>query len=311
MKFERICKCEKNAWYKCNNLKCIKRLIYVINDINNNVIPLFNWNAKKGNLNIVKYFVGNEILTAKKIRDLAKGRMECLYLACKYGQIEVVKYLINNFNLKMGDIRSPNGNNLALYNASTNGHLDIVKYLVDNTRLTIEDVCSKGNSILKSTSIANHFDIVKYFIEEFDLTINDICSNDNIIIKYACSHGNLNMVKYLLSKRKDGHIDLNEMRGDEGCFLPFNWAAGSNHLNVIKYLDKKFDITLKDIYYKGHSYAIQMAVMFERKELLEYLHDIVIRLGRCPGMNSGKICRKIPEKGERYCKFHYKNAIPF
>lgn len=98
-----------------------------------------------GYLDIVTYLIENGA-------SLIKQRQSCLGLAVSHGRFETVKYLIEK------DVNS--NNNSMLLSATQSGNLEIVKYLVGKGA-----VDNEFNEALISAIRNNYFDIARYLIE--------------------------------------------------------------------------------------------------------------------------------------------------
>lgn len=118
-----------------------------------------------------------------------------LHLACSFGHLDIIKYLVENFNLTLDDIRC--NNNYILHASSC--HLNVIKYLIGQG-IELDDIRSDNNRMLCIASHNNHLDIVDYLINQ-GLNVNDImCA-----LRYCCKVNNINSVKYFLANYDISH----------------------------------------------------------------------------------------------------------
>ncbi len=101
--------------------------------------------SKYGQLNVVKYIIGVGV-------DVHVDDDEPLIVASKNGYLDIVKYLIS----KRADIHAQNEESLR--GASKKGYLDIVKYLVENGA----DVHARNDDALRLATRYGHLEVIKY-----------------------------------------------------------------------------------------------------------------------------------------------------
>lgn len=126
-----------------------------------------------------------------------------LILACKKGDLENIKILLKEHDLRNFLIKTPFKQN------------DVLETLVDN----------------------NHYSILSYFFNNFDIPINSLNNNKKIskILHYALLTANLDAVKYLLSSE-----ELNEHANIEKDYSILNTLFSSDdlkkqRLSILKY----------------------------------------------------------------------------
>ena len=184
------------------------------------------------NFPIIHYFC-NEIKC-----DVNPVNEECkktpLHMACKNGQLNVVKFLIEKVDCDKS-IRDGDGINVLGY-AIGSGHLEIIKYLI------VEQSCDPNFAVLsEKLSLPNlvfmsrqAFNILKLLLEtiQCDLSVYAKCNGRNFL-HMACSCGELECVQYLVEKG----YDIN-CRDDEGS-TPLHCAAYSGRLNIVEYLSTR------------------------------------------------------------------------
>lgn len=208
------------------------------------------------------------------------NRKTVFRLVCKVGKIEEVKYMLNY----MSDVESITYMTYVL--SCRYGNIDIVKYICDNNTL---DMSLHSNQALMWAAKGNHNDIFKYIIESKISTrgirdiFNKLCKNGNLeliklmVDKYqinfihtthtldtACMNGHLEVVKYIhgLYKKSQLQISINNNTVSKLC--------GNGHLSLIKFLveECKIDITSND-----HN-LIAKAVVTGQLPILKYLVSI-------------------------------------
>ena len=138
-------------------------------------------------------------ITLKK-EEIEKDSHEHVYYACRYGHIEIIKYLVS--------INAPIDKNTISY-AARGGHIEVVKYLV-SINAPINDTA------IKFAARSGNLDLVKYLV-----SVNaqiDLCA-----LSYASEYGHTEVVKYLVS-----------INAPIGCAIRF--ASYNKHHKIVKYL---------------------------------------------------------------------------
>ena len=153
-----------------------------------------------------------------------------LYLACRSGNLELVKYLINIYNC---DPKKSNKTGLLpLHNAALGGHTSIVNYLVEEKECSSTTRDIKGITPLHLACQSGSLPVVKYFIET--QKCSPVCvTNDHFTqpLHLACQKGHLKVAKYLI---EENHCSPASVNG-EG-FQTVHLACKSDNLDLIKYL---------------------------------------------------------------------------
>ena len=161
-----------------------------------------------------KVFV--KIFGEKWRKDLGK----CFTWSCKYGQLDVVKWLweVSERNI---DIHA---NNEAVFILSCEyGQLDVVKWLWEVSERNI-DIYADDEAVFRICYEYGHLDIAKWLWKVSDGGI-DIHVGDNMAFKVCCYHGYVNIMKWLWEV-SDGKMDL-----DIDYLAPH-----SNYMNTVNYL---------------------------------------------------------------------------
>ncbi|VVC30942.1 Ankyrin repeat-containing domain,Ankyrin repeat [Cinara cedri] len=195
----------------------------------------------------------------------ANGGWTPLHSAAYFGQLDIVKFLINtrgaDFNAKTDQGWTP------LLLAVQKGNLDVVKYLVDEKGADFTLKNSYGNTPLHFAASSGKLDVAKYLIDEKGVDFNLKDSYGNTPLHFAASSGNLDLVKYLVDE-KGADFNLKNYHGRTSLHK----AANSGNLNVMEYLidTKGADFNLKDSY--GWT-PLHFAAYFGKLGAAKYLVD--------------------------------------
>lgn len=176
------------------------------------------------NLAMVKYLiekVGCDLnVTEKELKSP-------LNIAAFYGNLDVVRYLIEDQNLNPR-FQDTLGRTSLHYACLKDNSLLIVKYLVEEHGCNPSEKDNQKNSPLCVAASSGSLDILKYLIE------GKACSTDlydRTLLHVACeSFANLAVVKYLIEER-----DCDPNAKDTEGNTPLNVAAFSGCLEILKY----------------------------------------------------------------------------
>ena len=194
-----------------------------------------------------------------------------LYLAAKYGQLEIVQYLVKNGAEVNARQNGQNDRYTALHAAASNNHLDVVKHLVENGA----DINSKvtytyfGGIEYYYTPIAvaaqsSNFLIVKYLVEngaEF--------KEDAETINGAAGRGSLQILEYL--HENGANLNATNYYGNNAIY-----AAAENqlcgNLPATEYLvENGVDVNAKG--YKNQTPLLRAMIKFE--ECIPFIQFLV------------------------------------
>lgn len=140
----------------------------------------------------------------------------CLILACKYGYIDIISFLIE----KCVNIHTQK--DLCFIEACINGHYEVLLKIFDErTKVNAHN----GKAIIGAVNI-NSVEIVKFLIENKA----NVSILENRAIKLACVKGNLEIVKLLVENGADFHTN------DE---TPLMNSIQMGHMDVFLYLLEK------------------------------------------------------------------------
>eukprot|EP01135_Chromosphaera_perkinsii_P006924 Nk52_evm12s628 gene=Nk52_evmTU12s628 len=231
-----------------------------------------NQAAMAGNIDMVKYLISMGYQFSEWVLDKAcrNGDLEFLHYiesqiqkspshvgmteACKYGNLEVVKYLQRK-NI------SCTGTNFE--KACENGHLEVVRYLHSEEGIEINCNCMDG------ACVNGHLEVVRYLHEQ-----GVMCSSDGFI--GTCAKGHLDIIEFFCANgfkcpsnainvaSMNGHLKivqfLNDI-GEECTEDAINKASEHGHLEVVQYLQKlgkPFGVSaMNGAAYNGHLSVVQ------------------------------------------------------
>ncbi len=147
-----------------NNLDEVKRLIeedkVEINQEDDEGYTALQRAAGFGYKKIVEYLISKNA----DVDFAGDVRQTPLIIAAANGQLDIVKYLIEQCH---ANIHPQNERNATLLMfASAGGNKEVVKYLVEECKINVNQGDIKGNTALALASQGEHLDVVKYLIEE-------------------------------------------------------------------------------------------------------------------------------------------------
>jgi len=193
--------------------------------------------------------------------------------ACRHGNFETVTLISKTNLLNFIDFEYKDDNGLML--ACEYGHLNIVKFLLTTEDLKHKvDIHSNEEHALIRAAKYNHLEIVKFLLTSPELSEHcDIHKNNDLALRYACRKGYIDIVKYLIAdpQLKD-HADIHAKNDD-----PFISACGRERLDIIKYFIFELNIPktkyIKEYLKDGFSdFSTQINKLFEQRELISELN---------------------------------------
>ena len=250
--------------------------------------------VKNGFFFSLKFMINNGI-------DLSITDFEgksALYHACEKGHTEIVKLILEHYNLNVDQVT--NHGTIPLMIAVFHNHIDIVKELLKYTK-EINFKNENGSTPLVTAVIMNNFEIVKMLIEYgghniismdalyhacffgyYDIVIYlfDLCKNknDNILINTAAINGHINIVNFLLTKGIEIKKLLYHCNGMSICYaIMVNYVTGkirNKTMDDINYLVKLFIFPEVINYQNIHGINLLfIASVIKNYNLIEYLLD--------------------------------------
>ena len=142
-----------------------------------------------------------------------------------YGNLDLLKWLINNVPYKNRSGISESLINISLVQSSTYGHFDNVAFLLESNA----DPKTQNYAAFRNASKNGHLNIVKSLISN-----SNIHEEEDYALCWASRNGHYEMVTYLLEHGAD-------LEARDGT--PLHWAAEMGHLNIVNLLlDQGADI---------------------------------------------------------------------
>lgn len=158
-----------------NTLHIIKLLNYYDNkSLEKYKTELFIYSCKNGHLDVVKWLIEEFDIDIRVFQDNA------FITCCSNGHINIAKFLVNlNANIYVRRTKS-------FLIACKNGHLNIVQWL------SVQQNAQEGYT---TSAYHGHLHIVKWLMHNFYILTN---IKQDIIFRQSCENGHLNIGKYLV-----------------------------------------------------------------------------------------------------------------
>ncbi|XP_067648871.1 ankyrin repeat domain-containing protein 50-like [Haliotis asinina] len=173
-----------------------------VDDNGDNVLHLA---CKGGQMDVVKYLLSQ---ASVDINTRGKGALTPLMVAVTYGHNDVFKFLMRNgANASQVD---DYGNNV-LHLACRSREMDVVKYLLSQTSVDINRKGDKGRTPLMVAVIYKYRDVFEFLMQN-GADVSQVDDKGDNVLHCACLHGQLGVVKHLLSQT---NIEINR-RGKDG-----------------------------------------------------------------------------------------------
>ena len=144
--------------------------------------------------------------------------------ACKSGNLEIVKYLIEEQKVDVNKRRVSN-----LIDACESGNTDLVRYLIKHGA-NYEDI--SGSTLFFYTWKSINLDMVRYLVEEYGMNVHEEDNFKRTPLFYACAVRNLDMVKCFVE------LGANVNKKDKFGYTPSFMARAKGAWNVVEYLSE-------------------------------------------------------------------------
>ncbi|CAL5200212.1 unnamed protein product [Lathyrus oleraceus] len=222
--------------------------------------------ARAGNLEVVKETLkdaeGDELveLLARQNQDGETA----LYVAAEYGYVNVVREMIQYYDLAEAAIKARNGFD-AFHIAAKQGDIDILKILMEVHPELSMTVDPSNTTALHTAAAQGHIDIVKFLLEAGSSLATIAKSNGKTALHSAARNGHLEVVKALLEKEPGVAI-----RVDKKGQTALHMAVKGQNLEVVEELIKADPSTINMVDTKGNT-ALHIATRKARAQIVKML----------------------------------------
>jgi antitoxin component HigA of HigAB toxin-antitoxin module len=254
-----------------NEAKWISKNIWSLNqreDVHNVFFDNFLKDKEKG-MSIygsqdARYIQKGWLLSVAKIYNIQNARFNGNYLlrtVAKCGHIEILKYIVETYNLTIRDVRTYG--NEALIEALDYNHSDIARYLIETFNLTVKDIRYDDNAVLRKAAYHGNLDVLRWLIEKFNLTVDDAKS----VISSAIIGNELKVLKYLFSTFNLTVKDIKSLDGH------FQHACYKGHLEMLRWFNEICSGSFKKASIR-YRQGINGSGLFHNAEIVKYLTEM-------------------------------------
>ncbi|TKY48461.1 Ankyrin repeat-containing protein [Spatholobus suberectus] len=187
-----------------------------------------------------------------------------LYIAAEYGYNDVVREMIQYYDLADAGIKARNGFD-ALHIAAKQGDLDVLKILMEAHPESSMTVDPSNTTALHTAAIQGHTEIVKFLLEEGSSLATIARSNGKTALHSAARNGHLQVVKALLEK-EPGVATRTDKKGQTALHM----AVKGQNLAVVEELIKADPSSINMVDNKGNT-ALHIATRKGRAQIVKLL----------------------------------------
>ncbi|KAG2406594.1 Ankyrin repeat-containing protein [Vigna angularis] len=205
--------------------------------------------ARAGNLSVLKDTVsgteGGELRALLTKQNHAGETV--LYVAAEYGYVDMVREMIQYYDLAGAGIKARNGFD-ALHIAAKQGDLDIVKILMEAHSELSMTVDPSNTTALHTAALQGHIEIVKFLLEAGSSLATIARSNGKTALHSAARNGHVEVVEALLEKEP-----AVATRTDKKGQTALHMAVKGQNLEVVEELIKADPSTVNMVDNKGNT----------------------------------------------------------
>ncbi|RDX95421.1 Ankyrin repeat-containing protein, partial [Mucuna pruriens] len=222
--------------------------------------------ARAGNLAVLKDTItGTD--EAELHQLLAKQNQDgetALYIAAEYGYIDVVREMIQYYDLADAGIKARNGFD-ALHIAAKQGDLDVLKILMEGHPELSMTVDPSNTTALHTAAMQGHIEIVKFLLEAGSSLATIARSNGKTALHSAARNGHLVVLKALLEKEP-----AVATRTDKKGQTALHMAVKGQNLEVVEELIKAEPSSINMVDNKGNT-PLHIATRKGRAQIVNLL----------------------------------------
>ncbi|KAK9734878.1 hypothetical protein RND81_04G169100 [Saponaria officinalis] len=222
--------------------------------------------ARAGNLDEVLHILNNtddDVLKELLVKQNQAGET-ALYSASEYGQVDVVREMINYYDPIAASIKANNGYD-AFHIAAKQGDLEILKVLMDvhpDLSMTYD---TSNTTALQTAATQGHTEVVDFLLESGSGIATIARSNGKTALHAAARNGHVAVVKALLEK-EPGITTRTDKKGQTALHM----AVKGQNLEVVEELIKSDPSLINMVDTKGNT-ALHISSRKGRAQIVERL----------------------------------------
>ncbi|CAI8592376.1 unnamed protein product [Vicia faba] len=222
--------------------------------------------ARAGNLEVVRETLqgseGDELveLLARQNQDGETA----LYVAAEYGYVDVVREMIQYYDLAEAGIKARNGFD-AFHIAAKQGDIDILKILMEVHPELSMTVDPSNTTALHTAAAQGHIEIVQFLLEAGSSLATIAKSNGKTALHSAARNGHLEVLKAFLGKEPSLAIRIDK-KGQTALHM----AVKGQNLEVVEELIKADPSSINMVDTKGNT-ALHIATRKARTQIVKML----------------------------------------
>ncbi|OIV99365.1 hypothetical protein TanjilG_17175 [Lupinus angustifolius] len=222
--------------------------------------------ARAGNLDVIKDTLSgaDEGEVRKLLAKQNQAGETALYVAAEYGHVDMVRELIQYYDLADAGIKARNGFD-ALHIAAKQGHFDVLKILMNAHPELSMTVDPSNTTALHTAATQGHIEIVKFLLEAGSSLATIARSNGKTALHSAARNGHLEVVKAILEK-EPGVATRTDKKGQTALHM----AVKGQSLEVVEELIKADPSTINMVDNKGNT-SLHIATRKGRSQIVKLL----------------------------------------
>ena len=234
--------------------------------------------CKYGNIEAVKYLVNKQADIEISTYDDWTSVKPPLTYALEYNHLDIADYLFESgAKLQIAKSGTSGGRPDSLEIACKNGSLDTVKWVIEHGYPLDEERIAQSMS---EAARNDHIDVLKYFLEDLEVDINSEYYHSTVL----SAAKNFEMMRFLL----DNGADVN---GGRSPFTPLDRAVMDNQAYLVQYLlDNGADADIFYTYDDGNTSSRPLTVAIQNGffDIVKILVDHGVELEYHEGWSSGE-----------------------
>lgn len=249
--------------------------------------------AKKGDLEFLRFLVDNFGFT---IDDIDKFHSAYAFITwiIIYDHFDMFQYIITNFAITLDRItlRNENVRNHSIFGFCViHDRLHMIKFIKEHLHLTAEHICKDNYYILHECVSQGHLDILQYFISDIPLIYNN-----DILLHIASDKGHFHIVQYLFETHDTNNFQSNYI---------LEKAVVHDNFDIVTWITTSHNFDIDDIR-SNDNYLVHTAADNGNLDMVTYFvekYNLVIDdiLSRCGVMSESYI---FDEKHEKIIKYY-------